>query len=42
LASIVAANMQVMDLADFIPDIQRAGKTYVARYVTRDHLRLFA
>ncbi len=42
LADIKAAKVQVLDSVKSIPDIQRVGRTYAARWVKIDHLRGFA
>ena len=42
LNDIEAANVQVMDSVDYIPDIQRVGTTYAEKFVRREHLATFA
>jgi hypothetical protein len=42
LNDIEAANVQVMDSVDCIPDIQRVGMTYAEKFVRREHLATFA
>ncbi|MBC7779267.1 MAG: patatin-like phospholipase family protein [Proteobacteria bacterium] len=41
LSSIQAANVQVMDSVEFIPDIQAVGKAYAEHHVTLEHVRPF-
>lgn len=41
LSTMNAANVQVMDSVDYIPDIQAVGAAYAARHVTTAHLDPF-